>query len=132
MLDPRKITLYTGGHKGTEEYFGKSANTWGIREVTFNFEGHDIRRSQGLRMLSDEELANGAVRPEIIKKRMERSFATTPTMQKIFQVLFHIVNNGYQVFAVGWLLTNGTVKGGTGWGRCGGSRRSTSTLQTGS
>jgi len=116
MLDPKKITLYTGGHKGTEEYFGKSAEKWGIREVTFNFEGHEINRSRGLKLLSDEELANGAVGPEIIKKRMERSFATTPTMQKIFQILFHIVNNGYQVFAVGWLLTNGTVKGGTGWG----------------
>ncbi len=30
--------------------------------------------------------------------------------------MFHIVNNGYQVFAVGWLLPNGTVRGGTGWG----------------
>jgi hypothetical protein len=116
MLDPNKITMYTGGHKGTEEYFGKSAEKWGMQEVTFNFEGHDISRERGLKMLTDEELARGGVGPDIIRKRMERSFATTPMMQKIFQVLFHIVNNGYQVFAVGLLLSNGTVKGGTGWG----------------
>ena len=116
MLEPEKVTLYTGGHRGTEEYFGKSAEKWGIREVTFNFEGHDISREKGLVMLSDEELMRGGVSPDIIRKRMEREFAQTPFMQKIFQVMFHIINNGYQVFSVGWLLRNGTVKGGTGWG----------------
>jgi hypothetical protein len=116
MLEPNKITMYSGGHRGTEEYFGTVAEKWGMAEVTFNFEGHDISRERGLRILSDEELMRGGVGPDIIKKRMEREFATTPFMQKIFQVLFHIVNNGYQVFAVGWLLRNGTVKGGTGWG----------------
>jgi hypothetical protein len=116
MLDPKKITMYTGGHKGTEEYFGQSAEKYGIQEVTFNFEGHEVSRDKGLKLLSDEELSRGGVSPDIIEKRMERSFAKTPLMLKIFQVIFHIVNNGYQVFAVGWLLSNGTVKGGTGWG----------------
>jgi hypothetical protein len=27
-----------------------------------------------------------------------------------------MINNGYQVFAVGWIQPDGTVKGGTGWG----------------
>lgn len=116
MLEPGKITMYTGGHKGAEEYFGKAAEKWGVQEVTFNFEGHDISRDKGLRMLSEEELSRGGVSSEIIEKRMERTFARTALMQKIFKVMFHIVNNGYQVFAVGWLLSNGTVKGGTGWG----------------
>ncbi|NOY54018.1 MAG: hypothetical protein GXP58_10450 [Deltaproteobacteria bacterium] len=116
MLDPKTVTLYTGGHKGTEEYFGISAEKWGMKEVTFNFEGHEINRRRGLKILSEEELLRGAVGPDIIQKRMERTFATTPIMQKIFQIQFHIINNGYQVFAVGWLLSNGTVKGGTGWG----------------
>ena len=115
MLDPKKVTLYTGGHKGTEEYFGITAEKWGLTEVTFNFNGHDISRERGLKILSDEELSRGGVGPDIIKKRLERDFAQTPFMQKIFQVQFHIVNNGYQVFACGWLLSNGTVKGGTGW-----------------
>lgn len=116
MLEPKAITVYTGGHRGTEEYFGACAEKWGITEVTFNFEGHNISRDRGLVMLSDEELRRGGVGPDIIKKRMERDFAQTPFMQKIFQVMFHIVNNGYQVFSAGWLLRNGTVKGGTGWG----------------
>lgn len=116
MLEPKKITMYSGGHKGTEEYFGIAAEKWGIKEVTFNFTGHEISREKGLRILTDEELLRGGVSQDIINKRMERSFAQTPTMQKIFQTVFHIINSGYQVFAVGWLLSNGTVKGGTGWG----------------
>lgn len=116
MLEPDKVIVYTGGHRGTEEYFGQSAQKWGMQEVTFNFAGHKISREKGLKILSDEELIRGAVGPDIIKKRLEREFAQTPFMQKIFQVMFHVVNNGYQVFAVGWLLSNGTVKGGTGWG----------------
>ena len=116
MFEPKQMTVYTGGHRGTEEYFGKSAEKRGITEVTFNFEGHEISRSNGLIILTDDELARGGESSEIIEKRMERSFARTPIMQKIFKVMFHIINNGYQVFAVGWLLSNGTVKGGTGWG----------------
>ena len=116
MIEPGKITVYTGGHKGTEEYFGTSAEKWGMQEVTLNFEGHDISRDRGLRILSDEELSQGGVSPAIITKRLERSFAKTAFMQNIFKVQFHIVNSGYQVFAAGWLLSNGTVKGGTGWG----------------
>ncbi|MBI4843374.1 MAG: hypothetical protein HY809_03490 [Nitrospirae bacterium] len=116
MLEPNKVTLYSGGHRGTEEYFGKTSEKWGVQEVTFNFEGHEISRNKGLTILSDAELLRGGVSLDIINKRMERSFAQTPTMQKIFQTVFHVVNSGYQVFAAGWLLSNGTVKGGTGWG----------------
>lgn len=116
MLEPAKVTICTGGHRGTEEYFGKAAEKWGLHEVTFSFDGHAISRDTGLRILSDEELERGAVSVEIIDKHMERTFARTPTMKKIFQTMFHTINSGYQVFAAGWLLSNETVKGGTGWG----------------
>jgi hypothetical protein len=33
----------------------------------------------------------------------------------VIQSIFHMVNRGYQVFAVGWIQEDGTVKGGTGW-----------------
>ncbi|MGC9023006.1 MAG: hypothetical protein ACP5J5_07800, partial [Dissulfurimicrobium sp.] len=29
--------------------------------------------------------------------------------------IFHIVNKGQQIFAVGWIQPDNTVKGGTGW-----------------
>ena len=83
MLETKSVTIYTGGHRGTEEYFGQAAEKLGIKEVTFNFEGHEISRDKGLVLLSDEELKRGAVSPDIIDKRMDRSFAKTPMMQNI-------------------------------------------------
>ena len=37
-------------------------------------------------------------------------------IRKVFQLIFHMVNKGYQVFAIGWIQSDKTVKGGTGWG----------------
>ncbi|MCK5193280.1 MAG: hypothetical protein KAQ71_05690, partial [Desulfobulbaceae bacterium] len=36
-------------------------------------------------------------------------------IRKVLQVIFHMVNKGHQVFAVGTILEDNTVKGGTGW-----------------
>ncbi len=67
-------------------------------------------------MLSDEELSRGHISMEIISTKMRRKYAHTETIRKVFQVLFHMVNNGYQVFSIGWIQEDGTVRGGTGWG----------------
>ena len=39
MLNSADVTLYTGGHRGTEDYFGQCSEKWGLSEVTYNFEG---------------------------------------------------------------------------------------------
>ena len=44
MTDLKEITLYSGGHQGTEAEFGKQAEQWGGGEVTFSYEGHEISR----------------------------------------------------------------------------------------
>lgn len=111
-----EYTLYSGGHKGTEVAFGVLAEEYGINEVTLNFAGHQIERDVNVKILSDEELTLGAVSMSIISKHMERTFGHTDNIKKIFQTIFHIINNGFQVFAVGWIHTNNTIKGGTGWG----------------
>lgn len=110
------ITLYSGGHKGTESEFGRLAHTWGIQEVNFSFEGHRIERSHGVRILSPEELDKGNVSMEIVSARMGRKFAQAEKIRKVIQTIFHMVNNGYHVIAVGWIQTDDTVRGGTGWG----------------
>jgi hypothetical protein len=33
----------------------------------------------------------------------------------VVQSIFHMVNDAYQVFAIGWIQPDDTVKGGTGW-----------------
>ncbi len=36
--------------------------------------------------------------------------------RKVLQSIWHQVDAGDQVFVVGWIRDDGTVKGGTGWG----------------
>ena len=116
MADGSKFTLYSGAHRGAESEFGRQAERWGIQEVNFSFEGHAPERARGLRVLAPAELDKGDVSMEIVSTRMGRSYSKADKIRKVIQSIFHMVNNGYQVFAVGWIQPDGTVKGGTGWG----------------
>ena len=116
MADISKITLYSGGHKGAEAQFGKLAEAWNMKEVNFSFEGHNAERTRGVRVLTLEELQKGDVSMEIVSKRMKRTYSKTDKIRKVIQSLFHMVNNGHHVIAVGWIQPDDTVKGGTGWG----------------
>ena len=116
MTDRSHITLYSGGHKGAESEFGRLAEAWGIQEVNFSFDGHSIDRTRGVHVLSPEELDKGNVSMEIVSTRMGRKFAQADKIRKVIQTIFHMVNNGYHVIAVGWIQPDNTIKGGTGWG----------------
>ena len=115
MADRSQITLYSGGHKGAESEFGRLAERWGIQEVNFSFEGHTIERTRGIRMLSPEALDKGDVSMEIVSARMGRTYSKANKIRKVIQSIFHMVNKGYHVVAVGWIQPDDTVKGGTGW-----------------
>ena len=108
--------LYSGGHKGAEVCFGECAEKYGMNEITYNFEGHEIDREKNVKILSEEELNHGMVSMDIVAKHMERTYGHTENIRKIMQTIFAMINDGYQVFAVGWILSNKTIKGGTGWG----------------
>ena len=116
MIDRSKITLYSGGHRGAEDEFGKLAERWGIHEVTLSFEGHTVERTRGIVVLTPEELDRGNVSMEIVSMRMGRNYSKVEKIRKVIQSIFHMVNKGYHVIAVGWIQPDDTVKGGTGWG----------------
>ena len=40
----------------------------------------------------------------------------SPNIKRILQTTWHQITNASEVFVVGTILDNGTVKGGTGWG----------------
>jgi hypothetical protein len=52
---------------------------------------------------------------EIVSIRMNRKYSQVQKIRRIFQLIFHMVNSGLQIFAVGWIQPDNTVKGGTGW-----------------
>ncbi len=115
MTDRSNFTLFSGGLKGAEAEFGRNAELWGIREVNFSFKGHEMERVKDVRVLTEEELKLGDISMEIVSKRMGRTYAEAERIRRVIQSIFHMVNNGYQVFAVGWIQPDNTVKGGTGW-----------------
>jgi hypothetical protein len=108
--------LFSGGAQGTEAEFGANAESFGIEEVNFTFNGHAIIRKRGLRVLNHEELKNGDVSLEYVSKLMNRRYTDNLTFRKILQSIWYQINNGQEIFVIGEILNDKTVKGGTGWG----------------
>ena len=108
--------LFSGGATGAEAAFGRYAEKHGIEEVNFAFEGHPMDRQRGVRMLNHEELQAGDVSLEYVSRLMNRRYTDAPTIRKILQTLWYQVNNGQEIYVIGTVLPDGTVRGGTGWG----------------
>ncbi len=108
-------TLYHGGLQGAESVFGECAEKYGLNEVVFTFEGHRLSRDHNAVVLSEDELQRGDISMEIASRMMNRTYYETEKIRKVLQVIFHMVNKGHQVFVVGMIMANGSVKGGTGW-----------------
>ena len=116
MLDPKQCVLFSGGAVGTEQFFGAQAEAWGIEEVNFSFEGHQIERTRGVRVLTSEELALKDVSLSYVSKLMDREFTRAPLFRKVLQSICWQISSGRQIIVVGVIQPDGTVKGGTGWG----------------
>jgi hypothetical protein len=114
-LDLRKMRFYSGGHEGAEAEFGRQAERYGIREINFSYRGQTPRRKRGVKILSAEALKRGDISMEIVSLRMGRTYSREADIRKVIQTIFHMVNMGHQVFSVGWIQPDDTVKGGTGW-----------------
>jgi hypothetical protein len=108
--------LFSGGAAGAEAEFGACAERFGIEEVNFTFEGHARIRQRGLRFLNHEELAAGDVSLEYLSRLMNRRFSDSVAFRKVLQSIWFQINNGQEIYVVGTILDDLTVKGGTGWG----------------
>jgi hypothetical protein len=116
MLKAANCTLFSGGHIGAESFFGECAERWGVKEVTFSFPGHFIKREKNIIILSDEELKHGDISMDIVSLHMHRQYHQADQIRRVCQATFHMVSKGSQIFAVGSIMEDDTVKGGTGWG----------------
>jgi hypothetical protein len=116
MMQPSESILFSGGAPGAEGAFGACAERYGIEEVNFTFEGHKIVRHRGVRVLNHEELQNGDVSLAYVARLMHRRYTDSPTLRKVLQTLWYQVNSGQEIWVVGTILDDKTVRGGTGWG----------------
>ncbi len=112
---PSAYVLLSGGAPGAESAFGQCAEAWGLQEETYSFPGHKRIRSRGLIMLSEAELEQGHVSPVYLKAQMHRSYPDMNTISRVIQSIWHQVNTASEVFVVGTINADATVRGGTGW-----------------
>jgi hypothetical protein len=115
-MQPADSILFSGGAPGAETAFGACAERHGVEEVNFTFEGHKIERLRGIRVLNHEELLAGDVSLEYVSRLMHRRYTEGPTLRKVLQTLWYQVNNGQEIYVVGVIQDDDTVRGGTGWG----------------
>ena len=116
MLRTDDCILFSGGAPGAEAAFGEEAEKHGVEEVNFTFEGHTEARQRGRRVLNHEELLAGDVSLEYVSKLMNRRYTEGPQLRKILQSIWYQVNHGQEIYVIGHILEDGTVRGGTGWG----------------
>ena len=116
MTTASEYTLYSGGADGAEALFGEMAEKYGLTEVNYSFAGHKHGRDKNLLVLSPEELARKDVSLTYVSKLLNRKFTNAPYMRDVLRTIMYQVDSGLEVFVVGTIQEDGTVKGGTGWG----------------
>ena len=114
-MDLSKYTLYSSGLKGAEATFGEMAEKFGIKDVVYSFDGHKLSRDNNVVILKKEQLERGDISMELASRMLNRTYYETDKIRKVLQTIFHMVNSGHQVFVVGAIQEDGSVKGGTGW-----------------
>lgn len=114
-MDATQCTLYSGGLKGAEVTFGEAAEKSNVKEIIYTFEGHKLSREKNTVVLTQEELERGDISMELASRMLNRTYYETDKIRKVLQTIFHQVNSGHQVFVVGTIQDDGSVKGGTGW-----------------
>lgn len=114
-LPARAFTLLSGGSNGAENAFGELAEKWGLTEMNFSFKGRETARTRGVVELDEAALRRGQVSSTYIESHLHRTFPKTEMFQRILQTIWHQVNTAGEVFVVGELQSDQTVKGGTGW-----------------
>ena len=115
-MNPREAILFSGGVQGAEAEFGAAAERFGIEEVNFTFEGHKRVRDRGARALNSEELQKGDFSLTYVSGLMKRRYPDAPLIRKVLQSIWYQVNSGQEIYVVGRIMEDGTVRGGTGWG----------------
>ena len=115
-MKAKDCVLFSGAAAGAEAAFGEAAERWGIDEVNFTFEGHPDARSRGIRVLTQSELRQGDVSLAYVSRLMNRQYKDTRLFKAVLQSIWHQINSGQEVYVVGQILEDQTVRGGTGWG----------------
>lgn len=115
LLKPSAVTLYSGGATGSESAFGAIAEKFSVNEVNFTFDGHVQERTVKTKVLSERELSDGDVSLLYVSERLQRTYSQGSMIRNVLKTLWHMVSRSQQVFVIGCIQSDDTVRGGTGW-----------------
>ena len=88
-----------------------------MSETNYSFDGHKyLERQRGVVLLSEADLAKGDFSLVYVSKRLGRVLSEIPLVRNVLQTIWYQVNAASQVFVIGAIQEDGTVRGGTGWG----------------
>src|ERR1035437_8349804 len=99
-MKPDECSVFSGGAAGAESAFGSCADSDGVEEVNFTFDGRKIWRDRGVRVLNHEELQMGDVSLEYVSRLMHRRFTDSPTIRRVLQTLWYQVNSGQEIYVI--------------------------------
>ena len=114
-LPPTFCTLLSGGSAGAEKIFGETAEKWDVKEIHYTFEGQPVARDKRLVVLNEAQLREGDFNIEEVRERVACNVPDTPLFRKVLQTIWHEVHGAHQVFIVGVIMEDNSIKGGTGW-----------------
>ena len=115
LSPPSSVILYSGGATGSESAFGATAEEYGVKEVNFTFKGHVQERTVNSTLLSERELSDGDVSLLYVSERLQRAYSEGSMIRHVLKALWHMVSRSQQVFVIGLIQSDDTVRGGTGW-----------------
>jgi len=85
--------------------------------VNYSFDGHTLReRERGVVILKEQELRRGDFSLVYVSKRLGRVLSEIPLVRNVLQTIWYQINAAREVFVIGQIQDDGTVRGGTGWG----------------
>jgi KaiC/GvpD/RAD55 family RecA-like ATPase len=115
--DAKRFRLHSGGARGAEGRLGACAERWGLQETNYSFEGHTLReRERGVVVLKEADLRRGDFSLVYVSKRLGRILSEIPLVRNVLQTIWYQINAAREVFVIGQIQDDGTVRGGTGWG----------------
>ena len=99
--DASRFHLYSGGARGAEAEFGRSAERWGVGETHFSFDGHPfLERERGVVILDDDELKRGDFSLVYASHRLHRQLSQILNIKRILQTSWHQISRSNEVFVV--------------------------------
>ena len=66
--------------------------------------------------MNHEELKQGDVSLTYVSSLLHRTYPDTTFIRKVLQTIWYQINNSQEIFVIGTILEDNTVRGGTGWG----------------